>query len=104
MSPELASYGRPSTYTAICDAVTGCSNNHASFYQGNVQENNLRHIWENRFEDFRKRSWLAQTSCADCREAKRCRGGSIHLWKLGEPSPAFCYYRPVANQGKTCPV
>ncbi len=79
-------------------AVTGCSNNHASFSQGNVREHNLRHLWENRFEDFRRRQWLAETTCADCREAKRCRGGSIHLWKLGEQSPAFCYHRPVAHR------
>jgi len=76
--------------------VTGCSNNDASFYQGNVRENNLRYLWENRFGDFRRRPWLAGTSCVDCGEAKRCRGGSIHLWKLGAESPAFCYHKPVA--------
>jgi len=75
--------------------VTGCSNNHASFSQGNILEHNLRYLWENRFDDFRGRRWLARTSCADCREAKRCRGGSIHLWKLGEQSPAFCYRQSV---------
>jgi len=77
--------------------VTGCSNNHKSFGQGNVRQHNLRYLWENRFQDFRQRSWLADTNCADCREAKRCRGGSIHLWKLGEDTPAFCYHRPLAG-------
>ncbi len=77
--------------------VTGCSNNHASFKQGNVLENNLRYIWDTRFEVFRQRRWLSDTSCADCRELKRCRGGSIHLWKLGEQSPAFCYLRDSAK-------
>jgi len=72
--------------------VTGCSNNHASFYQGNILENNFRYLWENRFEPFRKRAWLANTTCADCSAAGECRGGSIHLWQLGERSPAFCYY------------
>jgi len=74
--------------------VTGCSNNHASFQQGNIRQHSFRTLWENRFEVFRRRAWLTETSCADCREVKRCGGGSIHLWKLGEESPAFCYHRP----------
>ena len=77
--------------------VTGCSNNHASFQQGNVLENSFRYIWENRFEAFRRRSWLADTNCAACRDVRRCRGGSIHLWKLGEKSPAFCYQRSAVQ-------
>jgi len=82
----------------LCDGtVTGCSNNDPSFHQGNVLENNFRHIWETRFKEFRRRDWLAETNCADCEEVRRCRGGSIHLWKLGEKSPAFCYHRPVED-------
>jgi radical SAM protein with 4Fe4S-binding SPASM domain len=76
-------------------SVTGCSNNHRSFCQGSVLQNNFRYLWENRFEAFRKRSWIAETTCADCREMNRCRGGSIHLWHLGHNTPAFCYCRPV---------
>ncbi len=77
--------------------VTGCSNNHPSFNQGNVLESNFPYLWENRFQVFRDRTWLAETTCDDCREVKRCRGGSIHLWKLGEKSPAFCYHRPTGR-------
>jgi len=78
----------------LCDgSVTGCSNNDATFTQGNVLENNLRHIWENRFEDFRERAWLQQTDCAGCKHLKMCQGSSIHLWQIGEKSPAFCYLR-----------
>jgi radical SAM protein with 4Fe4S-binding SPASM domain len=76
-------------------SVTGCSNNDPSFSQGNVLENNFRYIWENRFESFRRREWVEKTSCVDCPELKHCRGGSIHLWKLGEDSPCFCYCRDV---------
>jgi radical SAM protein with 4Fe4S-binding SPASM domain len=75
--------------------VTGCSNNDESFYQGNVLENNFRHIWETRFEAFRDRSWVKQTSCGDCRELKHCQGGSIHLWHQGDNAPRFCYCREV---------
>jgi len=74
--------------------VTGCSNNDPTFAQGNVLEHNFRYLWENRFEAFRERPWLAETTCANCSEAARCRGGSIHLWALGERSPRFCYLHP----------
>ena len=80
--------------------VTGCSNNHVSFKQGNVLEDSFGYLWENRFEPFRKRTWLADTGCVECPEVKRCRGGSIHLWKLGDRSPAFCYCRA---EGPECP-
>jgi radical SAM protein with 4Fe4S-binding SPASM domain len=79
-----------------CDGtVTGCTNNDPTFDQGNVLENNFRWIWENRFDVFRERSWLAGTQCATCPEAGCCRGGSIHLWRLGETAPRFCYCYPA---------
>ncbi len=71
--------------------VTGCSNNDPTFAQGNVLEHNFRYLWETRFEAFRDRRWLAETTCVGCSEAARCRGGSIHLWSLGQRSPRFCY-------------
>ncbi len=71
--------------------ITGCTNNHEGFAQGNILKDDLATVWERKFEDFRKRKWIENTDCASCRYFRKCRGGSIHLWKKGEKSPRFCY-------------
>ncbi|MBN2681193.1 MAG: radical SAM protein [Bacteroidales bacterium] len=74
--------------------ITGCTNNHPSFYEGNILEDNLANLWQNGFEKFRKREWLKNTDCAGCKHVKSCNGGSIHLWNLERKSPGFCYVIP----------
>ena len=73
--------------------ITGCSNNHSTFYEGNVLTDNFSYIWENRFEKFRKREWLNKTTCADCKVLSKCMGSSIHLWNLEKEEIAFCYLK-----------
>ncbi|HBS86658.1 MAG: hypothetical protein A2W91_11570 [Bacteroidetes bacterium GWF2_38_335] len=83
----------------LCDGtITGCSNNHHTFYQGNILTDNMNSVWEHKFEDFRKREWLKNTVCNDCKEVKNCKGGSIHLWDLERDRPNFCYYRDLGDE------
>ena len=78
----------------LCDGtITGCTNNDPTFYQGNILEDDLGDVWENRFQDYRRRDWLADTVCNGCDELKSCQGGSIHLWRLGDRAPRFCYVK-----------
>ena len=78
----------------LCDGtITGCTNNDPTFYQGNILEDDLATVWQSRFEDYRRRDWLADTDCSTCDELKNCQGGSIHLWRLGDRAPRFCYVR-----------
>ncbi|MFP4364434.1 MAG: radical SAM protein [Spirochaetia bacterium] len=76
-------------------SITGCSNNHPSFIQGNIVEDSFRFLWENRFTDFRSKDWLGNTVCGECEYLAYCRGGSMHLWEKGGKSPGFCYVREV---------
>lgn len=71
--------------------ITGCSNNHESFVQGNVLTENFAFIWNKRFLPFRKRDWIKRTVCNTCEYVKSCQGGSIHLWELDKNRPNFCY-------------
>ncbi|MBN2653170.1 MAG: radical SAM protein [Spirochaetales bacterium] len=73
--------------------ITGCNNNHNTFYQGNIIKDNFLNVWNNRFEDYRqKESWLEGTYCQQsCKEYKSCMGGSVHLWEKGDDKPKFCY-------------
>jgi radical SAM protein with 4Fe4S-binding SPASM domain len=71
--------------------MTGCPNNDPRFYVGNIVDAPIRELWENGFEDFRNRSWLARTACGACRFVRHCRGSSIHLWRSNASQIDFCY-------------
>ncbi len=75
--------------------ITGCSNNHESFYRGNILNDNFSYIWENEFDIFRNRNWIKNTVCQKCEYCKFCSGGSIHLWELNENKPKFCYVKDL---------
>jgi len=71
--------------------ITGCTNNHESFYTGNILTDDFNTVWNNNFDNFRKRNWIDKTVCKSCEHIKACDGGSIHLWELGQEKPKFCY-------------
>jgi len=71
--------------------ITGCTNNHEGFHVGNIIKDNFSFVWENRFDRFRKREWLTETFCKNCKHIKQCNGSSIHLWELSDKKPKFCY-------------
>ncbi len=71
--------------------ITGCTNNQEGFHVGNVLTDNFSYVWENRFNIFRKRKWLNETTCKNCKHFKHCNGSSIHLWEMGDKKPKFCY-------------
>lgn len=78
--------------SVLCDGtVTGCSNNSEQFFEGNVLTDSLAYLWKNKFEKFRDRKWVGTSECGKCRDLKRCRGGSIHLWRDNLLKPEFCY-------------
>lgn len=73
--------------------ITGCSNNHESFYAGNILENDFNYIWETKFDKFRKKDWLKSTECINCEYFKDCNGNSVHLWNMQNSKPNFCYVK-----------
>ncbi len=73
-------------------SITGCSNNHSDFAQGNILNDNFAFVWKNKFKEFRKRDWLKTTNCVKCSYFDKCKGGSIHLWTLTDKNPKFCYF------------
>lgn len=86
----------------LCDGhITGCSNNHCTFYQGNILRDDFLEIWKTKFQDFRERKWVEKTVCAGCKHVKDCQGGSIHLWNLEEDRPKFCYMQDMEGPEKS---
>ena len=76
--------------------ITGCSNNHSSFHVGNVLKDDLAYVWENKFDDFRQREWVDETTCSSCEHIRSCKGNSIHLWDKNNTKPNFCYVKDLS--------
>ena len=64
----------------IDGSISACPNIDRCFVQGNIYQDNLLEIWENRFEVMRNRSWCKTGICKNCKDFKYCNGGAMHLW------------------------
>ena len=66
--------------------ICACPNIDRSFKQGNIYEDNLLDVWDNRFQVMRDRNWMRCGMCASCKDFKQCLGGAMHLRPAyGEP-------------------
>lgn len=63
----------------IDGSISACTSIRSKFYQGNIYQDNLWEVWENRFENCRNRSWAKQGECADCDMFRYCEGNGMHL-------------------------
>lgn len=63
----------------IDGSISACTSIRSKFYQGNIYQDNLWEVWENRFENYRNRSWAKQGECADCDMFRYCEGNGMHL-------------------------
>lgn len=63
----------------IDGSISACTSIRSKFYQGNIYRDNLWEVWENRFENYRNRSWAKQGACADCDMFRYCEGNGMHL-------------------------
>jgi len=75
-------------------SISACPNIDRSFIQGNIYKDSFIEVWENKFQDMRDRKWALESSCANCREYKHCRGGAMHLWS-SEKELYQCHYRDL---------
>ena len=59
--------------------ISACPNIDRTFRQGNIYEDNLLDVWDNRFQVMRDRTWMRCGMCASCKDFKQCLGGAMHL-------------------------
>ena len=62
------------------------------FCQGNIYEDNFYDVWENRFVDFRDRSWSRTGRCENCSQWRNCLGGGMHNWHGCKDQVLQCHY------------
>ena len=63
----------------IDGSISACSSIRSDYHQGNIYQDDLWQVWENRFQPYRDRSWARQTEpCKDCKVFRYCEGGGMH--------------------------
>ena len=58
--------------------------------QGNIKTDSFVDVWENRFQQFRKKRITTNEKCKKCKSKKYCRGDSFHTWDYDEKVPNMC--------------
>ena len=77
----------------IDGAISGCTSIRSDFNQGNIYEDDFMDVWNDRFTEFRDRSWARSGECADCSIFRYCRGGGMHLRGEGRELMMCHYHR-----------
>ena len=71
--------------------ISACPNINRSFVQGNIYNDNLMDVWDNRFDIMRNREWMRCGPCLKCSDYKQCLGGAMHLRPHKDQPILRCY-------------
>ena len=78
------------TMTVLFDGgITGCPVVSRRLVQGNVREDNVKDVWENRFTIFRDAKQRVSGHCLACSDWACCHGGCLHNYERTEPDWKF---------------
>lgn len=76
----------------IDGSISACPNINRSFVQGNIYKDNLFDVWQNKFADFRNRSWTKIHQCKTCKDYKFCEGNGLHLHTNKTNEVLICHH------------
>ena len=63
----------------IDGSISACASIRSNPTQGNISKDDLIDVWENRYQQYRDRSWMKTGECADCKYFRYCQGNGMHL-------------------------
>lgn len=93
-NPYMCHAGINIASVLIDGTISACPNiDRKAFAQGNIYQDNLWEVWNNRFEPFRNRNWARRGICAECPVFKRCLGNGMHNWHGDCSQVINCHYR-----------
>lgn len=79
----------------IDGSVSACTSIRGKYYQGNIYKEHFWDIWENRFENYRDRSWMRKMApCNDCKMWRYCEGNGMHL-RREDGTLMRCHYNEL---------
>ena len=63
----------------IDGSISACSSIRSDYHQGNIYQDDLWEVWQNKFITYRDHAWMRETEpCSDCKMWKYCEGGGMH--------------------------
>ena len=74
--------------------ISACPSIRANFHQGNIYQDDLMEVWNNRFQVFRDRTWANKGICSDCKLFRYCEGSGMHLHDENGDL-LFCHYHRI---------
>ena len=81
-------------------SISACPDLRDNFIQGNIYQDNLADVWENRYQLFRDRSWTKTGICADCSFYRDCEGNGMHLRDEKTGELLFCHLKRIEEGEK----
>lgn len=79
----------------IDGSISACPNINRQFIQGNIYQDHLIDVWNNKFHLMRNRSWTKRGICAQCTDYKNCLGGAMHLWDENQQAILACIHQRI---------
>ncbi len=81
-------------------SISACPNLRENFIQGNIYQDNMARVWQERFEIFRDKSWTKTGICASCDYYKYCEGSGMHLRDEKTGELLFCHLHRLKEAGQ----
>ena len=60
-------------------SISGCLSIRYDYKQGNIYRDSFMDVWNNRFQQYRDRSWMKTDACEKCEVWRWCEGNGMHL-------------------------
>lgn len=76
--------------------IGSCSNIPRYYNQGNIRNDDVFEVWENRFYEFRNFEWKKNGDCVGCDQWEFCHGGPMHK-RLSDGKMLNCIYKTYYN-------
>ncbi len=62
------------------------------FDQGDIHQERLKEVWDQRYQVFRDRRWTRKGVCGTCKHYRVCNGGALHLYQDTSSEALRCMY------------
>lgn len=80
-------------------SISACPSIRADFHQGNIYRDDFTDVWENRFRQYRDRSWMKKGKCAECSFFRYCSGNGMHL-RDGNGDLLLCHLDRINGESR----
>ena len=78
-------------------SISGCLSIRSEYNQGNIYKDSFMDVWNNRFQQYRNRTWMRKGVCENCEAWRWCEGSGMHL-RDNEGNLLLCNYNKMFKQ------